>query len=165
MIINCGREGSAWSGGHYWADPKINELLTLWVQRGGGFIGIAESSARPKPGQLFQLSHVLGLDRDRGERIANGKYRYQCNSDENFITADLSDDAKGELDFGKDVDGIYVLGSSCNVLAEKENSVQLATNTFGKGRSVYLSRIQVCPAKHALDSTRHSLGGQSRSRL
>ena len=56
VIVNCGREGSAWSGGHYWREPRINELLTQWVQRGGGFVGISEPSAAPEPGQLFKLS-------------------------------------------------------------------------------------------------------------
>jgi beta-D-galactosyl-(1->4)-L-rhamnose phosphorylase len=141
VIINAGREGSAWSGGHYWREPKINEILTQWVQGGGGFIGIAEPSAAAEPGQLFKLSHVLGLDRDRGERLANGKYKFAASEGRHFITADL----EGELDLGKDVDGIYALGPGLQVLAEKEGSPRIATNTFGKGRSVYLSGHKFAP--------------------
>ena len=141
VIINSGREGSAWSGGHYWNEPKINEILTQWVHRGGGFIGIAEPSAAPEPGQLFKLSHVLGLDRDRGERLANGKYKYAPSGAEHFITADV----EGELDLGDEVDGIYVLDSGVRVLAERRNSPRLATNAFGKGRSVYLSGYKFAP--------------------
>ena len=134
VLVNCGREGSAWSGGHYWADPEINRILTRWVRKGGGFIGVAEPSAVPAPGQLFQLSHVLGLDRDRGERIANGKYQYAAPAP-HFITADLA----GAPDFGKDVDGIYTLGAGTRVLAGHDGSPRIATHAFGRGRSVYLS--------------------------
>ena len=134
VVINCGRQGSAWSGGHYWTEPRINEILTRWVQRGGGFIGVAEPSAVPEPGQLFKLSHVLGLDRDRGERIANGKYKYSAPAP-HFITTDLI----GAPDFGKDVDGIYTLGAGTEVLADKDGSPRIATHAFGRGRSVYAS--------------------------
>ena len=135
VIVNCGRQGSAWSGGHEWDAPEINALLTRWVQRGGGLVGIAEPSASPAPGQLFKLSHVLGLDRDCGERLANGKFKFAVDTAPHFITADL----EAEPDLGKDVDGVYVLGPDTRVLLEKENSPQLATHTFGKGRAVYLS--------------------------
>jgi beta-D-galactosyl-(1->4)-L-rhamnose phosphorylase len=83
---------------------------------------------------LFKLSHVLGLDRDRGERIANGKYKYSAAAP-HFITADLT----GAPDFGKDVDGIYTLGAGTEVLADKDGSPRLATHAFGRGRSVYAS--------------------------
>jgi beta-D-galactosyl-(1->4)-L-rhamnose phosphorylase len=139
VIINCGREGSAWSGGHYWREPRISEVLTQWVQSGGGFIGIAEPSAAPEPGQLFKLSHLLGMDRDRGERLSNGKYKYAPPAGAHFITADV----EGEIDFGKDVDGIYALGPGVQVLADKGDSPRVAANSFGKGRSVYFSGYKV----------------------
>ena len=141
VIINCGREGSAWGGGHYWKEPKVNEILTQWVQRGGGFIGIAEPSAAAEPGQLFKLSHLLGVDRDRGERLANGKYKYALSNAPHFIMADL----KAEPDFGNDVRGIYVIDPKVEVLAESNNSPQIAVNQFGKGRSVYLSGHKFTP--------------------
>ena len=87
------------------------------------------------------------MDRDRGERLANGKYKFEApgglNGDRasHFITTDVEDC----LDFGKEVDGIYVLGPSVQVLAEKDNSPRLATNIFGKGRSVYLSGYKFAP--------------------
>ena len=141
VIINCGHDGSAWSGGHYWREPKIVELLTQWVHAGGGFIGIREPSAAAEPGQLFRLSHVLGLDRDRGERIANGKYRFAPADGPNFLTADI----EADLDLGHEADGIYALGPSLQVLAEKNGSPRIATNPFGKGRAVYLSGHKFAP--------------------
>lgn len=141
VIVNCGREGSAWSGGHHWTDPKINEILTKWVHSGGGFVGIAEPSAAPEPGQLFRLSHLLGVDRDRGERLANGKYKVSVPKGPHFIT----EDAEGPFDFGKEVEGIYQLGDGTQVLAEKEGSPRIAVNPFGKGRGVYLSGFKFNP--------------------
>ncbi len=141
VIINAGRAGSAWSGGREWEDPEVNAILTRWVQRGGGFIGIAEPSAAPRAGQLFALSHVLGLDRDRGERLANGKYKFDVSKGPHFISADLA----FEPDLGKEVDGIYVHGPDTKVLLAKNGSPRLAVRTFGKGRAVYLSGFKFDP--------------------
>ena len=146
VIINAGRAGSAWSGGHSWSDPRIETVLTQWVRKGGGLLGIAEPSALSQPGRLFRLAQVLGLDRDRGERVANGKYAYVApgvNANKvagvapHFITADFT----SAPDFGKDVDGVYVFGGDTQVLAERagEKSPKLATHAFGQGRSVYFS--------------------------
>jgi beta-D-galactosyl-(1->4)-L-rhamnose phosphorylase len=138
VILNAGRAGSAWSGGHYWQEPKVSEILTRWVQKGGGLVGVGEPSAAASPGSLFRLAHVLGLDRDRGERLANGKFRFTPPAAPvapHFITADLTT----APDFGKDVDGIYVHGPATAVLAARENSPQIATHGFGQGRGVYLS--------------------------
>ena len=140
VIINAGRAGSAWSGGHFWSNPEVEAILTQWVQKGGGLVGIAEPSALAQPGQLFKLAQVFGLDRDCGERLANGKYKFAKPAGAiapHFITADVSADTA--LDFGKDVDGIYVFGPDTQVLAERDGSSRLATHEFGKGRSVYLS--------------------------
>ena len=144
VIVNCGREGSAWSGGHFWSEPKVQEILTRFVQQGGGLVGVAEPSALPRPGQRFALSHVLGLDRDCGERVANGKYKYAAPAAPvapHFVTADLS----AAPDFGKDVDGIYVFGAGTQVLADRDGSPRLALNAFGQGRSVYLSGFKFTP--------------------
>ena len=138
VIINAGREGSAWSGGHYWDDPRVEEILTAWVQKGGGLIGVAEPSARAQPGRFFKLAQVFGLDRDRGERLANGKYKYTVPASpvaKHFITEDINE----PLDLGRDVEGIYVLGGDTEVLADRDQTPRLATHAFGKGRSVYLS--------------------------
>ncbi|WP_044892247.1 1,3-beta-galactosyl-N-acetylhexosamine phosphorylase [Opitutus terrae] len=150
VIVNCGRAGTAWSGGHYWSDPRVEATLTEWVRKGGALVGIGEPSALSQPGRNFRLAQVLGLDRDRGERIANGKYNYVAPAKnargvegvtEHFITADVA----GALDFAKDVDGIFVLGGDTQVLAERagEKSPKLATHAFGKGRSVYFSGFKV----------------------
>ena len=133
-VINCGRAGSAWSGGHYWDDPRVEAILTQFAKKGGGVVGIGEPSARPRAGQCFKLAQVFGLDRDTGDRVANGKYKYAV-APSHFITADVT----APLDLGKDVEGIYVHGAATSVLADRDGSPRLATHAFGKGRAVYLS--------------------------
>lgn len=138
VILNAGRAGTAWSGGHYWDDPRVEAILTQFVQRGGGLVGIGEPSARPQPGRHFRLAQVLGVDRDTGDRVANGKYRYDVPAvpaAAHFITADVS----APLDLGPETDGIYVLGGGPRVLAERDGAPRLAVQAFGRGRSVYLS--------------------------
>lgn len=137
-IINCGRAGSAWSGGHYWDDPRVEAILTQFAQKGGGLVGIGEPSARPRAGQCFRLARVLGLDRDTGDRVANGKYKFAvppAPAAAHFITADVTT----PLDLGRDVDGIYVHGAATQVLAECDGSPRLAVHACGRGRAVYLS--------------------------
>ncbi|HUG12134.1 MAG TPA: 1,3-beta-galactosyl-N-acetylhexosamine phosphorylase [Opitutaceae bacterium] len=136
-IINCGRAGSAWSGGHYWAEPRVEATLTEFVRKGGGLVGVSEPSALAQPGQFFRMARVLGVDRDTGDRVANGKLKYSppaSRGAQHFITANVS----GALDLGTGVDGIFVLGGDTQVLAACEGSPRLATHNFGKGRSVYL---------------------------
>jgi len=140
VIINCGREGSSWSGGYFWRDPQVTELLTAWVAKGGSLLGVAEPSAVPQPGQLFRLAPVLGVDRDRGERLALSRYKYDAPAP-HFITHDLT----GAPDFGKDVDGIFTLGPDTKVLAERDGSPTIAVRAFGKGRAVYFSGYKFTP--------------------
>lgn len=133
-IINCGKAGTAWSGGTAWDDPRVEAILTQWVQGGGGLIGIGEPSALARPGQHFRLAATFGLDRDTGDRLANGKYRYTVASEPHFLTADLAE----PLNIGAGVDGIHVFGPDTTVLAERAGTPALAVHAMGKGRAVYL---------------------------
>ena len=137
VVINCGREGSAWSGGRFWNDAKIIETLLAWVAEGGSLVGIAEPSALRRSDTFLQLAPVLGVDRDTGARIAHGKYKWDL-KDTHFITADLAD----APNFGKHVDGIFAMGADTDVLSAKNGEVMVATHSFGKGRAVYLSGFQ-----------------------
>lgn len=144
VIVNCGRDGSAWSGGHFWRDAEVVAQLTTWVRKGGGLLGIGEPSAAATPGQLFKLSAVLGLDRDRGERIANGRYKYAAPAGpvaQHFVTADLT----SAPDFGRDVDGIYVLDGHTQVLADRDGSPRLTARGSGRGRAAYFSGFKFTP--------------------
>jgi beta-D-galactosyl-(1->4)-L-rhamnose phosphorylase len=141
VVINCGHAGSAWSGGRHWDNPRVVEVLTEWVAKGGSLLGVGEPSATPaRPGSFFQLAPLLGVDRDRGERIANGRYRYSV-SKGHFITEDLRD----EPDFGKPREGIFALDGDTEVLAEQHGGPAVAARIFGKGRSVYFAGFRFSP--------------------
>lgn len=142
VILNAGRLDSAWSGGFHWANPAVVERLNAWVDAGGGFIGVGEPSATKHSTQYFQLSEVLGLDRDIGLRTAMGHYKFKL-AESHFITRDLP--AGAAPDFGKDIDAIFVLGPETQVLTMKDHSPTVAVHPFGRGRSVYLSGYKFSP--------------------
>ena len=141
VIINCGRAGSAWSGGDHWTDPRIVERITEWVARGGGLIGVAEPAAVSHGGQYFQLAHILGVDREIGLSIAKAKYAYGKTEAGHFILHDLAE----EIDFGKDVDEVFVLDGETKVLAERNGSPRIAAHLFHDGRGVYFSGHKFSP--------------------
>ncbi|CUX14037.1 1,3-beta-galactosyl-N-acetylhexosamine phosphorylase [Clostridium sp. C105KSO13] len=65
-----------------------------------------------------------------------GYDKYNWDVHPHFIT----EDAKGEIDFGDGKKSIYALEGT-TVLVQKEKEVQLAVNQFGKGRAVYISGL------------------------
>ena len=145
VIINCGLAGSAWSGGRYWENPVVVERLTAFTAAGGGFIGIAEPSAVHRPGSFFQLAPVLGVDRDTGSRMGHAAYAWSPTVS-HFITEDLESDA----DLGGNLDGIFVLGPTTQVLASRDGSPTITAHPFGLGRTVYLAGFTVSPANTRL---------------
>jgi len=143
VILNAGRVNDAWSGGDYWAQEKIIEALSEFIYNGGGFIGIGEPSALRHSSQYFQLCHVLGVDREIGLTRAFQRFEFDLVQTPHFILKDS--DIISELDFGKDIDNIYVLDEATEVLAAREKSPMITTKQFGQGRSVYLSGYQFTP--------------------
>lgn len=135
VVINAGALGDAWSGGDYWANPRVVETITAWVAQGGGFIGIGEPSAARRSSQYLQMSHVLGVDRELGLTLAFDKYVYDEPTGKHFIVQDL----QGEPDFGRDVDCTFVLDGDTEVLADRGQSPKIAVRAFGEGRGVYFS--------------------------
>lgn len=134
VIINAGSANTAWSGGDNWKSDVLVASLTKWVNNGGGFIGINEPSATAFSDSYFRVSHILGVDRDTGNKKCVGKYQYDVVSN-HFIT----EDTKNSQDFMKAVEGIYVLHSGVEVLSEKDGTPIITANQFGQGRAVYLS--------------------------
>ena len=140
VIVNAGRAGSAWSGGGHWTDARVIERISEWVGGGGGFIGVGEPSAALHLGRFFQLSHLLGVEREIGSTLSNDKPLFS-KDDRHFIM----EDSGGEIRFVQDVENIYVTDSGTRVLAEKGGSPRIAARGFGKGRSLYLSGFAYTP--------------------
>ena len=81
---------------------------------------------------------MLGVDRETGERVANGKYKFAIPSAPvapHFITADVT----APLDLARETDGIFVLGGDIAVLDARDGAPRLTVHGFGRGRAVYLS--------------------------
>jgi len=62
--------------------------------------------------------------------------KYNWEEHEHFIT----EDCKGDIDFGEGKKNIFALDGT-TVICQKDKEVQLAANSFGKGRGVYLSGL------------------------
>jgi beta-D-galactosyl-(1->4)-L-rhamnose phosphorylase len=141
VLLNAGKVGTAWSGGEHWKNEEIIGKITQWVAEGGGFIGIGEPSALQGAASYFQLSHLLGVDREIGQTLSNVKLEYTISEEKHFI---LTDSYK-EIDFGKDIDNVFVTGKETTVLSEKEGSPTIALKSFGKGQSIYFSGFKFTP--------------------
>lgn len=134
VLINVGDADTAHTGGQWWCDPEISSAVKRFVYEGGGIIGVGEPAAHQANGHFFQLSGVLGVEEERGFTLGYDKYNWESHS--HFIT----EDAKGEIDFGEGKKNIYALEGT-TILVERDKEVQLAVNSFGKGRAVYISGL------------------------
>jgi beta-D-galactosyl-(1->4)-L-rhamnose phosphorylase len=141
VILNAGRVNSAWSGGDHWKNENILAAITAWVAGGGGFIGVGEPSACMHSSQYFQLAHVLGVDRKTGMTWGLSKRKYAQAGPEHFILQD----SKGDIDFGNDIDNVFVVDKEAEVLAEKDGSPRITVHNFKRGRSIYLSGYKFTP--------------------
>ncbi len=135
VIINVGDGDTAHTGGENWADPVIASAIRGFVHRGGGFIGVGEPSGHQYQGHYFQLASLLGVEKETGFTLNYDKYNWEEKPD-HFILADCTKD----VDFGEGKKSIYALEDT-DILVQKEKEVQMAVNTFGAGRSVYISGL------------------------
>lgn len=135
VILNAGVADTSWSGGEHWAREKVIEAISEFVHNGGGFIGVGEPSALRHSHRYFQLAHILGVDRELGLTKAFNRLEFKVARDEHFIMRDAPD----TLDFGPAIDSVYILDDQTSVLAAEGKSPMVATRSFGRGRSVYLS--------------------------
>uniref|UniRef100_N2ADX2 D-galactosyl-beta-1-3-N-acetyl-D-hexosamine phosphorylase n=1 Tax=Eubacterium plexicaudatum ASF492 TaxID=1235802 RepID=N2ADX2_9FIRM len=134
VVINVGDADTAHTGGAWWCDPVISSAVKRFVYEGGGIIGVGEPTAHQAGGQFFQLSHVFGVEEERGFTLGYDKYNWEEHA--HFITKDV----EGEIDFGEGKNNIYAL-EGAEVLMERDKNVRLAVNHFGAGRAVYISGL------------------------
>ncbi len=144
VILNVGDEGTAFSGGEWWNDEQLVTTIRAWVAAGHGFIGVGEPTACRKGSRTFVLADVLGVDMEKGFTLSDDKYNIEKKA--HFITADV----QGEIDFGESKKNVYALRGT-DVLDIKISprfkrsvnvgEVQLAANSYGKGRGVYIAGL------------------------
>ena len=135
VIINVGDGDTAHTGGAEWEDAVVSSAVRRFVHNGGGFIGVGEPTGHQYQGHYFQLASVLGVEKETGFTLNYDKYNWE-QKPEHFILADVA----GEVDFGEGKKNIYAFEGT-DILVQKEKEVQMATNAFGNGRSVYISGL------------------------
>ena len=113
--------------------------IRRWREPGGGFIVVGEPSACQYQGRFFQLSDVLGVDRELGFSMSTDKYN-ELNSN-HFIL----EDTPGEIDFGEGKSRIYAQGENYQILNMDGKYSRLVVNNYGKGRSVYFTGLPYSP--------------------
>lgn len=134
VLINVGGADTAHSGGQWWCEEAIVTAIKQFIYQGGAIIGVGEPSAHQANGRFFQLANVFGVEEERGFTLGYDKYNWE--TQDHFITEDCT----GSIDFGESQKNIYALEGT-QILAQQEREVQLAVNTFGEGRAVYLSGL------------------------
>ena len=139
VIINAGDAYTAFSGAENWKDEKVITAIREFVDNGGGFIGVGEPSAYQFEGRYFQLSDVLGVDKETDFSLSTDKYN-ELNA-EHFILEDI----EGEIDFGEGMDRIYAQGEDYQILNMDGEYCRLVVNKYGKGQGVYFAGLPYYP--------------------
>ena len=135
VIINVGDGDTAHTGGEYWENPAIISAIRKFVYEGGGFIGVGEPSGHQYSGHYFQLAKLLGVEKETGFTLNYDKYNWE-QEDKHFIL----EDCKSAVDFGEGKKNIYAFEDT-KILVQRDKEVQMAVNSFGKGRAVYISGL------------------------
>ena len=135
VLINAGREGDAWSGGSVWRDSALVSEVTRFVYEGGSLIGVGEPSAAEGGDTLLALSHLFGVDLDKGQYACHASWTYETQKAP-FL---LAEDAIGKTK------GIRVTSADTQVFLDKDDTPVLTLNRFGSGQAVYLGGFTYSP--------------------
>ena len=135
VIINVGDGDTAHTGGREWEDADLTSRIREFIYSGGGLIGVGEPSGHQYQGHYFQLANVLGVEKETGFTLNYDKYNWEEHGD-HFILADITE----SVDFGEGKKNIYAL-ETAEILVQHDKEVQMAVNSFGKGRAVYISGL------------------------
>ncbi len=135
VIINVGDGDTAHTGGVWWEDPDISSAVKRFVYDGGGLIGVGEPSGHQYQGRYIQLAQVLGVEKETGFTLGYDKYNWDEHHG-HFILADCG----GEPDFGEGKKGMYAI-EGAEILVQHDREVQMAVNSCGAGRAVYISGL------------------------
>ena len=135
VLINVGGGDTAHTGGVWWEDAEVSSAVKRFVYNGGGLIGVGEPSGHQYQGRYIQLAQVLGVEKETGFTLGYDKYNWDEHPG-HFILADCG----GEPDFGEGQKNMYALEGT-EILVQHEKEVQMAVNSFGSGRAVYISGL------------------------
>lgn len=135
VLINVGDADTAHTGGAVWEDAVVSSAIREFLYKGGGMIGVGEPSGHPYQGRFLQLASALGVEKETGFTLGYDKYNWEEHPD-HFIL----EDCKEPVDFGEGKKSIYALEGT-QILVQRDKEVQMAVNTYGNGRCVYISGL------------------------
>ena len=139
VIINVGSAYTSFSGAKNWIDERVVTTIREYVDNGGGFIGVGEPTAYQFEGRFFQLSDVLGVDKEIDFSLNTDKYN-ELNAN-HFILEDI----EGEIDFGEGMSRIYAQGENYQILNMDGEYSRLVVNEYGEGHGVYFAGLPYSP--------------------
>ena len=155
VVISDGIPGTSFSGDKCWADEKLVSKIREFVDNGGGFIGVGEPSGYQYQGRFFQLSDILGVEKECNFRHFEKRDNIVADS-EHWITEGINLD---KISFNNIVRGVYPLSAKTLAMHydghyplgwQNAGHVDLAVNEYGKGRSVYFSGASPCNESYRL---------------
>lgn len=132
VIFIIGDGDTAHSGGEYWKNVKLHEIVREYVYNGGGIIGVGEPSGYQKGGHYIQLWDIFGVEKETGFTL--GYDKYNNDTKDSFITQGIKN-----FNFGEGKKNIYALDS--DILFKNNDGVQMACKECENGRSVYISGL------------------------
>ena len=148
VLVNTGLEGSSFQGDYYWKNEVLLTKIRKYVAGGGGFLGIGNPSGYKYQGKYFQLSDVLGVEKEIGLTYYKNKYfnNVDCN---HWIVSDVDMNRVKFVSLNQTIysTGAKILDCSINENDPTQNTVQggninLSIHEYGKGRAVYLSGMR-----------------------
>lgn len=151
VVINTGLAGTAFQGDKYWTNPTLLEKIRKFVANGGGFIGIGDPTGYKNEGKYFQLSDVLGVQKEIGFTYSRTKF-FPKKNEKHWITEDID---LSNVKFGEQGKSVYPVGAEV-ICASDSNfnpttclltggNVYLSANNFGKGKAVFISSLLDSP--------------------
>ena len=147
VLVNIGLAGTAFQGDYYWKNEKLLSKIREFVANGGGFVGVGDPTGYNYQGKYFQLSDVLGVQKEKGFTYAKTKF-FPQNEKNHWLVDDID---ISKVRFGMQGLGVYpndakVICSSGNNLNETTRlitggNVFLSVNDYGKGRATFISSL------------------------
>ena len=135
VIINVGDADTAQSGGENWQIRRFLQLCGNLSIMAADLLASVNRQLISGREKFFQLDDILGVEEERGFNLNTDKYNWEEHKD-HFILKDTD----GTVDFGEGKKNIFALPDT-KILIQKDQEVQMAVKTFGKGRGVYISGL------------------------
>lgn len=152
VIINVGAADTAFSGGPAWKNPALLTAIRAWVARGGGLIGVGQPTAlrQSQNGastRFFQLADIFGVDEELGDGLSQRRPQTRLADSEKHFILDGAPVAPGGQTrllpniVAENTRNVYAVDEGTLVLAGSQSGIDLAVNTYGRGRAVYYSGL------------------------